>query len=79
MEGKAQYSNATEILITADCGGSNGYRTKLWKVELQKLACTFDVRSISLKIMSDQISFYKKRIFLPKLPFLATQFALCSI
>ena len=25
-------------MITADCGGSNGYRTRLWKVELQKLA-----------------------------------------
>ena len=47
MEGKAQYSNATEILITADCGGSNGYRTKLWKVELQKLA---DEIGIDLKI-----------------------------
>lgn len=32
------YHGATELLITADCGGSNGYRTKLWKVELQKLA-----------------------------------------
>ena len=25
-------------MITADCGGSNGYRVRLWKVELQKLA-----------------------------------------
>jgi hypothetical protein len=32
------YPNATELLITADAGGSNGYRTRLWKVELQKLA-----------------------------------------
>ena len=30
--------SASEILITADCGGSNGYRTRLWKIELQKLA-----------------------------------------
>lgn len=37
-QGKKQYPNANEILITADCGGSNGYRTRLWKVELQKLA-----------------------------------------
>jgi transposase len=36
--GKAKYSHAKELLITADCGGSNGYRVKLWKVELQKLA-----------------------------------------
>ena len=36
--GRARYSNAAELLITADCGGSNGYRVRLWKVELQKLA-----------------------------------------
>lgn len=36
--GKALYENATEIMITADCGGSNSYKTKLWKYELQKLA-----------------------------------------
>lgn len=36
--GKPLYPKATEILITADCGGSNGYRVRLWKLELQKLA-----------------------------------------
>jgi hypothetical protein len=36
--GRYAYPNATELLITADAGGSNGYRTRLWKVELQKLA-----------------------------------------
>ena len=36
--GQPLYPNATSLLITADCGGSNGYRVKLWKVELQKLA-----------------------------------------
>ena len=36
--GQAVYPTATELLITADGGGSNGSRTKLWKVELQKLA-----------------------------------------
>jgi transposase len=36
--GEKSYQEATELLITADCGGSNGYRVKLWKVELQKLA-----------------------------------------
>jgi Rhodopirellula transposase DDE domain len=36
--GSERYPNATSLQITADCGGSNGYRTKLWKVELQKLA-----------------------------------------
>ena len=36
--GKKAYSNCSRILITADCGGSNGNRVKLWKYELQKLA-----------------------------------------
>ena len=36
--GKKDYKKAKKILITADCGGSNGYRVKLWKWELQKLA-----------------------------------------
>jgi hypothetical protein len=35
--GSAIYTLATGILITADCGGSNGYRLRLWKVELQRL------------------------------------------
>jgi hypothetical protein len=29
---------ATELLITADAGGSNGYRTRMWKRELRRLA-----------------------------------------
>ncbi|NNM59988.1 MAG: ISAzo13 family transposase [Legionellales bacterium] len=36
--GKKLYKNATDIMITADCGGSNGYRVRLWKYELQQLA-----------------------------------------
>jgi hypothetical protein len=36
--GEEAYSRARELLITADCGGSNGHRVRLWKVELQKLA-----------------------------------------
>jgi hypothetical protein len=36
--GAARYPEAKTLTITADCGGSNGNRTKLWKVELQKLA-----------------------------------------
>lgn len=36
--GNENYPEATEILITADGGGSNGSRTRLWKYELQKLA-----------------------------------------
>ena len=36
--GSLKYPDATELLITADCGGSNANRVRLWKVELQKLA-----------------------------------------
>ena len=36
--GHEVYPAASRLLITADSGGSNGYRVKLWKVELQKLA-----------------------------------------
>ena len=36
--GQPRYPNATTLQITADCGGSNGNRTRLWKVELQTLA-----------------------------------------
>ena len=36
--GKKRYPEAKRLLITADAGGSNGYRVRLWKVELQKLA-----------------------------------------
>lgn len=32
------YPEAKQLLITADCGGSNGYRVRLWKLELQRLA-----------------------------------------
>jgi hypothetical protein len=37
-QGIDSYGTAEEIVITADCGGSNGYRNRLWKYELQKLA-----------------------------------------
>ncbi len=36
--GSVAYPDATEIMITADGGGSNGSRTRLWKLELQKLS-----------------------------------------
>ena len=36
--GRERYPKARELTITADCGGSNGARVRLWKVELQKLA-----------------------------------------
>jgi len=36
--GHKRFPKSTRILITADAGGSNGYRLRLWKTELQKLA-----------------------------------------
>jgi len=36
--GRPAYSKASHLLITADSGGSNGARNRLWKVELQKMA-----------------------------------------
>jgi hypothetical protein len=36
--GQAAYPDARRLLITADGGGANGYRTRLWKVELASLA-----------------------------------------
>jgi hypothetical protein len=37
-QGRADYPAARSLLITADAGGSNGYRTKAWKTELAALA-----------------------------------------
>ena len=36
--GRPRYAGMRELMITADCGGSNSARSRLWKVELQKLA-----------------------------------------
>src|SRR4030081_1884540 len=41
--GRARYPNAIRLLITADGGGSNGSRVRLWKRELQKLANELDL------------------------------------
>jgi hypothetical protein len=38
--GQSRYPKATRLLVTADGGGSNGHRVRLWKVELQALANT---------------------------------------
>ncbi|SED65740.1 Rhodopirellula transposase DDE domain-containing protein [Streptomyces sp. 2112.3] len=37
-QGQAAYPRATRLLITADAGGSNGYRSRAWKLELARLA-----------------------------------------
>jgi hypothetical protein len=36
--GRRVYPDASRLLLTADGGGSNGYRTRLWKLELQRFA-----------------------------------------
>jgi hypothetical protein len=36
--GHTRYPNASTLQITADCGGGNGNRVRLWKTELQRLA-----------------------------------------
>jgi hypothetical protein len=41
--GHNSYPNATKLLITCDCGGSNGYRLRLWKHELFKFTNMFEL------------------------------------
>lgn len=41
--GAKRYPNARELFITADAGGSNGYRSRVWKYELQQFADTCDI------------------------------------
>lgn len=41
--GQHRFPRATRLLITADAGGSNGWRTRLWKVALQELANEIDL------------------------------------
>ena len=45
--GRQRYPKAQELTITADCGGSNGARVRLWKVELQKFA---DETGLAIKV-----------------------------
>ncbi|MEO7651524.1 MAG: ISAzo13 family transposase [Bryobacteraceae bacterium] len=44
--GQPAYPKATRLLITADGGGSNGSRLRLWKLELQKLAAETGLRIV---------------------------------
>ena len=45
--GQQRYPEASELMITADCGGSNGARLRLWKLELQKFA---DQTGLAIKV-----------------------------
>jgi hypothetical protein len=42
--GRPLYPRATKLLLTADAGGSNSYRSRLWKVALQRLADDLGLR-----------------------------------
>ena len=41
--GQRRYPKACRLMITADGGGSNGHRVRLWKIELQNLADTLGI------------------------------------
>jgi hypothetical protein len=41
--GSKRYPGARDIFITADAGGSNGYRARVWKAELQRLSDKLDL------------------------------------
>ncbi len=46
--GRKRYPEATTLTITADCGGANSYRIRLWKAELQRLA---DKTGLRVRVM----------------------------
>jgi hypothetical protein len=46
--GRQRYPAARELTIMADCGGSNGARLRLWKLELQKFA---DATGLTIKVL----------------------------
>lgn len=41
--GSKRYPDARELSITADAGGSNGYRSRIWKHELQRFADKYEL------------------------------------
>jgi transposase len=42
--GRSAYPKAKQLFITADAGGSNGYRLRAWKTQLQEFATEFGLR-----------------------------------
>lgn len=47
-EGQKRYPKVKNIYILADCGGSNGYRSRVWKYEIQRKLC--DVHGLSVTV-----------------------------
>ena len=39
LQGQRRYPHATDLLILADCGGANGYRSRVWKYRLKQHLC----------------------------------------
>jgi hypothetical protein len=75
--GRPAYPNAEELLVTADAGGSNGYRSRAWKAELQKLADEVGLRICvsPLPARHQQVEQGGASAFLPYHPELAGQAA----
>ena len=53
--GRQRYPDMRELTITADCGGSNNVRARLWKIELQKLADELQMSTKALPLSSRHV------------------------
>jgi hypothetical protein len=51
--GRERYPKATELTITANGGGSNGYRVRLWKLELSRLAVALRAQDCGARILKN--------------------------
>lgn len=49
FDGRRRYASAKEILVLADCGGSNGHRARAWKHGIQEKLC--DRHGLSITVM----------------------------
>ncbi len=63
--GRQRYRRAKRLLVTADSGGSNSSRNRLWKVELQKWADETDRRSRPLPAWHEQMEQDRASAVLP--------------
>ncbi len=75
--GSRAYPRARRLLITADAGGSNGYRSRLWKVALQRLGVRFGPADLGLPFPArdEQVEQDRAPDVLPHHPELARQAA----
>jgi len=54
--GKKRFPNAKRLLITADCGGSNGNRTRLWKKKIREFCDKYGWMSLFAIILRERVS-----------------------